>query len=866
MKRILILAASCLAFTGVYAQTPPQTSPQTPPKTSTAGTYLDTSLPIHDRVLDLISKLTLDEEMSLLIATSPGIPRLNIDKYYHGNEALHGIIRPGKHTVFPQAIGLASMWDPALLHDIASAAGDEARAQWNSLDFGKKQTRQFSDLLTFWSPTVNMARDPRWGRNPETYGEDPFLSGVLGENFVKGLQGDDPRYIKCVSTPKHFAGNNEENIRFSCLADFSEKQLREYYFPAFERCVKKGHARAIMAAYNAINDVPCHANPWLLKTVLRDDWGFDGYVVTDCGGLTNLVTAHKYVKNYFTAAALGIKSGIDLECGDDVYMEPLREAYDRKMVSKAEIDTAAYHVLRARMELGMFDPVEMNPYSKLPESLIGCEKHTQLALQAAREALVLMKNDNKMLPLNLKKTKRIGVLGINTENCQFGDYSGVPVITPVSILEGIRTRVGNDAEVILAPWVSIPSDYAALSADNFEGGITETYYVEKEGTDEWEAKGSRSVESIFYEPANQAPNASAPSSYPYNVVWTGKLKAPETGDYVFKSMGNDDIYIYIDGEKKLYEPYGVWQDSCTVHLEKGRVYDFRAEFLCVSNSGHCHIYWHSPNTRKQTGIERFGKAAEVLRDCDVAVIVLGTNLSIEREGLDRETIELPKDQQEFIREAYKINPNIVLVLSAGSSLAINWESEHIPAILNAWYDGQATGTAVAEALFGDYNPGGRLPLTYYRSMEDLPDMHDYDITKGRTYQYFRGEPLYPFGYGLSYTEFKYSDCEVTADSDSIHVSFNLKNTGRRKGDEVAQLYVTYLDGASDSSYPIKQLKGFARVSLQKGEKRRVTISVPREEIRFWDEKEGRFVTPSGQYRLQVGPSSASVAYSSVIVL
>lgn len=281
--------------------------------------YLDMRLPIHERITDLLSRLTTDEKMSLLTATSPGIPRMGIDKYYHGNECLHGVVRPGNHTVFPQAIGLAAMWNPQLQYTIATAISDEARAHWNSLDYGRKQTRQFSDLLTFWSPTVNMARDPRWGRTPETYGEDPFLTGVLGEQFVKGLQGNDPRYLKVVSTPKHFVANNEDNNRFSCNAIIPESQLREYYFPAFERCVREGHSAAIMAAYNAINDVPCHANPWLLKDVLRKEWGFDGYVVTDCGGLEMMVKAHKFVKQQFTAAMIGIKSGIDLECGEHIH-------------------------------------------------------------------------------------------------------------------------------------------------------------------------------------------------------------------------------------------------------------------------------------------------------------------------------------------------------------------------------------------------------------------------------------------------------------------------------------------------------------------------------------------------------------------
>ena len=354
--------------------------------------YLDINAPRHERILDLLSKLTIEEKISLLRATSPGIPRLQIDKYYHGNEALHGVVRPGKFTVFPQAIGLAAMWNPQLLHEISTAISDEARARWNELERGKKQLGQFSDLLTFWSPTVNMARDPRWGRTPETYGEDPFLSGKLGVSFVKGLQGDDPNYLKIVSTPKHFAANNEEHNRFECNPIISEKDLREYYLPAFEKCIVEGKAASIMTAYNAVNNVPCTLNNWLLKKVLRQDWGFNGYVVSDCGGPVFLVTHHKYVKTLEAAAALSIKAGLDLECGDEVYMEPLLNAYKQYMVSEAEIDSAAYHVLRARMKLGLFDDPNLNPYNKISPSVVGCEKHSQLALEAARQSIVLLKN------------------------------------------------------------------------------------------------------------------------------------------------------------------------------------------------------------------------------------------------------------------------------------------------------------------------------------------------------------------------------------------------------------------------------------------------------------------------------------------
>lgn len=438
--------------------------------------YKNENAPVHERVADLLSRLTVEEKISLLRATSPGIPRLGIDKYYHGNEALHGVVRPGRFTVFPQAIGLAATWNPVLQQKVATVISDEARARWNELDQGRNQKEQFSDVLTFWSPTVNMARDPRWGRTPETYGEDPFLSGVMGTAFVKGLQGEDPRYLKIVSTPKHFVANNEEHNRFICNPQISEKQLREYYFPAFEMCVKKGKAASIMTAYNALNDVPCTLNAWLLQKVLRQDWGFRGYVVSDCGGPSLLVNAHKYVKTKETAATLSIKAGLDLECGDDVYDEYLLNAYKQYMVSDADIDSAACHVLAARMKLGMFDSKERNPYARISPSVIGSKDHQQVALDAARECIVLLKNQKNMLPLNVDKLKSIAVVGINAGTCEFGDYSGAPVIEPVSVLQGIKNRVGEKVKVVYAPWKSAADGLELIQGENFPEGLTAEYF------------------------------------------------------------------------------------------------------------------------------------------------------------------------------------------------------------------------------------------------------------------------------------------------------------------------------------------------------------------------------------------------------
>ncbi len=699
MRRIQLVVISFAMALSVNAQTLP---------------YLDESRSIEERVEDLLSRLTVDEKIDLMRATSPANERLGFPKYYHGNEALHGVVRPGKFTVFPQAIGLASTWNPTLLNTISTAISDEARARWNELERGKKQTNQFSDLLTFWSPTVNMARDPRWGRTPETYGEDPFLTGEMGAAFVKGLQGDHPRYLKVVSTPKHFTANNEEHNRFECDAKISERWLREYYLPAFEACIRRGHAESIMSAYNAINGIPCTANPWLLNKVLRDEWGFKGYVVSDCGAVGNVWEDHHFTKRTETAAALCLKAGLDLECGDNFYIEPLHEAYKMGMVDDSDIDRAARRILTARMKLGFFDTSGNNPYDKISPSVIGSEKHRQLALEAAREAIVLLKNANRTLPLNKSKLKSIAVVGLNAATCEFGDYSGQPMTEPMSILQGIKDYVGDKVNVRYAPWES--------AGDSIGGNIT-------------------------------------------------------------------------------------------------------------------------------------AEAKEAARNSDVVIAVMGINRSIEREGKDRSDINLPADQKEFIKEMYKINKNVVLVIVAGSSLDLRWENENIPAIVNAWYPGQEGGTAVAEVLFGKYNPAGRLPLTYYNSVEDLPAFDDYDLSN-RTYKYFKGGVLYPFGYGLSYSQFKYSNLSIDEKENTIDVEFDVKNIGRYDGDEVAQVYVQLSE--YEGVVPEKELRGFKRVHLKKGEKQRVTVSLRREDLRYWSESKSKFIYPAGVPKIMVGASSADI--------
>lgn len=823
--------------------------------------YRNMNAPQHERIMDLLSKLTVEEKISLLVNDAPAIPRMGIEKYNHGNEALHGVVRPGEFTVFPQAIGLAAMWNPELLHKISSAISDEARGRWKELEYGKKQIAGASDLLTFWSPTVNMARDPRWGRTPETYGEDPYLTGVLGCAFVTGLQGDHPRYLKTVSTPKHFAANNEEHNRSSCNAKITERDLREYYLPSFERCIVDGKAQSIMMAYNAVNDVPCTVNTYLIKEVLRGDWGFQGYIVSDCSAPEWMITKHHYIKTPEAAATLSVKAGLDLECGNTVYGRGLLSAYKQHMVSDADIDSAAYRILRGRMLLGLFDDPSQNPYNQIEPAVIGCKEHQELALEAARQSMVLLKNEKNFLPLNLKKIKKIGVVGVSAGHNEYGDYSGTPKNEPATILDGIKAYADKaGVKVAYAPWVAANEDFDPVTKSYFPNGLKVEYYRNTNLSGE---PSTRMEEELLYDPAHK-PDRFQPDA-PMSIRWTGVLKPIVSGSYTLGMNTDDGCRLFLDGKKIIdsWTEHPLQMSHATVRLEAGKEYLLQAEYF--DNGGNCFagLYWKMPIADSQNVLARYGDAEKVAKESDVVVAVLGINKSIEREGQDRFTLELPTEQQEFIRELYKVNPKTVVVLVAGSSLAINWMDENVPAILNAWYPGEQGGNAVAEVLFGDYNPAGRLPLTYYNSLDELPAFNDYSV-KGRTYQYFEGEPLYEFGYGLSYTKFRYQDRGVSVDDDAVKVKFDVTNIGKYDGDEVAQVYVKYPE--TGTYMPLKQLRGFSKVHVKKGKTATVEIAVPKKDLRYWDEKKGAFVTPEGEYTFMVGASSKDIRYRKTVNL
>lgn len=827
--------------------------------------FQDPSLPIADRVNDLVSRLTLEEKISQMVSYSAPLERLGISGYRWSGEALHGVVGGEEHktTVFPQSIGLASTWNPGLVRKEAIAISDEARALANKLE-----NRAF---LNFWSPMINMARDPRWGRTQEGYGEDPFLVSSISLEFFRGLQGDDEKYFKVLAGPKHFIANNVDWLRHFGSSNIDEKVLRDYYFPAFKKCVTEGNCQTIMSAYNALNGVPCICNDMLLQDILRDEWGFDGHVVSDCGGVYNIHANHKYVETPEEAVALAVKAGTDLNCGSS-YRGYLKSATEKGLIDEETIDIAVGRLFKARFELGMFDPPEMVPYSKISSDVIDSDEHRELARQVARESIVLLKNDRKkgkekgFLPLP-KDIGSLAVIGPNADVCQFGNYTGVPsyCATP---LEAIKKIVNGTTQVKYAQGTplhdnnlpSIPSEcLLPPSAREGEHGLKGEYFNNMN----FEGKPvlTRIDSSLDMPWWNEElfPDSVVNTDH-FSVRWTGKIVPDKSQRYMISarntvmSSGDDlGIRIYLDGEIILdqWTNLRIWETAITKELTAGKAYDFRVEYIEDIDWAAVAIGW------KAIGKDLIGEAVKIARSSDAVIVVAGTNVDWEGEHCDRRSMELPREQQELIKKVFAANPNTCLTLVNGSPLAINWEKDNIPAIIEAWFPGEEGGNAIAEVLFGDYNPGGKLPVTFYTGNEQLPDFEDYDVTKGRTYMYLKEKPLYPFGFGLSYTRFEVSNENIEkktlSGNDIIRVSFDVENTGGMKGSEVVQLYV---HEQKESKYtPIRALKAFERIELDAKEKRRVNLSVPLAELATYSLEKKAYVTSTGTYDLMVGNSS-----------
>ncbi len=815
--------------------------------------------------------MTVQEEISQMQYEAAAIPRMGIPAYNWWNECLHGVARNGIATVFPQAIGMAATFDPDLIRQEADVISTEARAKHNeALKEGK---RGIYTGLTFWSPNINIFRDPRWGRGQETYGEDPFLTSRIGVAFVQGLQGNDPNYFKVISTPKHFAVHSgPEPLRHTFDARTSRKDLFETYLQAFEATITEGGAWSVMGAYNRYMGEPCCASDLLLGKTLRGRWGFAGYVVSDCGAISDIFTGHKVVQTEAEASAMAVKAGCDLTCGNEY--ESLVEALTRGLIAKPDIDRSVRRLMTARFRLGMFDPPEKDPYSAIPITMNDTKDNDSLSLRVARESIVLLKNDNHALPLR-RDAGTIAVIGPNADDVDvlLGNYNGTPS-HPVTIVQGIRNSVPKGTSVIYArgcelaqgmpdrlfpiPMRNLLTVQNGLSAQ----GLTGLYYDNMEFDGSPEMRRVDSTVNFLWGVAAPGPEMPADE---FSVRWVGTLIADTTGEYLLGVTVDDGFRLYIDGQLFLED----WRDGSArsfakeIALAAGEPHKIRLEYYEHDGDAIARLEW------KRKGIDQATEAIAAAKKADQVVLVLGLSPSLEGEemnvqfpgflGGDRTDIALPSTQEDLMERIVALGKPTVLVLLNGSALAVNWANDHVPAILEAWYPGQEGGNAVASVLFGDYNPGGRLPVTFYRSTGDLPAFTDYAM-KGRTYRYFSGSPLYPFGFGLSYSTFEYEKAEcsqVNARSgDTVTVKVTVKNAGARDGDEVVQLYEKLPIAGPDD--PIHSLKAFRRIHLQSGEERVVSLAVPVRSFRIFDEQKNDYVVQPGVYQLQIGGSSSDI--------
>ncbi len=823
--------------------------------------FRNPNLEISERVEDLLSRLSFEEKVSQLVYNSPAIERLDIPAYNWWNEALHGVARNGIATVFPQAIGMAATWDRELMYRISTIISDEARAKYNQAI--SRDKHGIYQGLSLWSPNINIFRDPRWGRGMETYGEDPYLTGEMAVQFIKGLQGDDPKYLKTIATPKHLAVHSgPEPDRHTFNAIVNEYDLRETYLPHFKKSIIEGKAYSVMCGYNRLRgDACCGSNP-LLKEILRYEWGFDGLVVSDCWAVPDIYNFHKIVDTPEEAAAMAVKAGTDLECGNSY--PSLIKAEKDGLITEDEIDVAVRRVLEARFKLGMFDPADMVPYSNLTE--IDTDENKATALESVHKSIVLLKNENSFLPLD-KDVKKIAVLGPNADNVEvlLGNYNGFPS-NPVTVYQGIKKKL-PEAEVVyergcelaegIPSFTVIPDKYFYTDNTLTKNGLKAEYF----DNHEWngEAVHERIDNNIDCAWWDQAPY---PEFDPdnYGVVWSGVLVPTVSGKYALGGYGFNGFRIYLedsllvkfDGE---FEPVKIYE---YVELEAGKSYPIKVEFYKNLRYSLMQLIWDMPDETLES------RALSAAEDADVVVLAMGLSPRLEGEemridvegfkGGDRLSLNLPATQSEFIKKIYSVNKNVVLVLINGSAVAVNWEDEHLPSIVEAWYPGQAAGTAIADILFGDCNPSGRLPVTFYKSVDQLPDFSDYNMSN-RTYRYFKGEPLYPFGYGLSYSTFVYTNPqldkkEIKADESAVF-SVDVTNKSELPGEEVVQLYIN----ADKDAKSVRTLKGFSRIFLNAGETQTVKFRIADEELSRWTEEQG-FSVKSDSYTIMVGSSSA----------
>ena len=825
--------------------------------TATAQTeaYKDASLSFHERAKDLVSRMTLDEKINQVGHRTLDITRLGVKGYNYWNEALHGVARSGVATSFPSSRAMSSTWNLDLIFKCAEATSNEAR--WYNKNKGKG--------LIYWCPTINMSRDPRWGRDEENYGEDPYLTGRIAVEYIKGMQGNDEKYFKTIATAKHFAANNFEGGRHNTSSNMDMRNLREYYLPAFEMAVKEGNVRSIMSAYNRLNEIPCCANKELLIDILRTEWGFNGFVVSDCDALDDIWMSNKhgYVATGEEASALSMKNGEDLNCGE-TFQEYCKSAINKGLMTEADIDSALVRVFEARFSVGELD--SNNPFANAGDGKLECDEHRALALQASREAIVLLKNQDNTLPLDASKINKIAVIGPYGNAIQLGGYSGTPTYQK-TILSAVADAVGYDI-----------SSSSTIEAEKFDS---------KKAKGDVDNAGIGNIQNgdIFIYNNVDFGNGKSKLDYSYagrygnrqltiridnatsgQIVYQETLPATANNWTTFKTKSIDlsEEAKAITGKHTVYLIFNKLASA-----DDGNKYIINIDWFKFYNEGDSSptalgnkvMYAQGCDVGGTKNQTLFDEAVAMAKEADYVILALGTDLNTSDESHDRKSLNLPGAQQQLLETVYAANKKTIAVLVTCSSLTINWAQENIPAIMSAWYDGQEQGQAISDVIFGNYNPGGKLTTTWYNSVSDLPsDLTNYDIRGAKyTYMYHDKTPLYPFGFGMSYTTYNYSNLKVSKQSlaagEEITVSADITNTGKHAGAEIVQLYVHV---NSSIERPIKQLVGFARVELEAGETKTVNIPVKHEQLSYYNETTHTFDVEQGAVDILVGASSADI--------
>ena len=823
--------------------------------------FRNPALPVDERVHDLVSRMTLQEKVTQFFNHAEAIPRLGVPAYDWWNECLHGVARAGKATVFPQAIGLAATFDEDLMFRVATVISDEARAKHHN--FVRNNVRSIYTGLTFWSPNINIFRDPRWGRGQETYGEDPYLTGRMAVNFIKGLQGNDPKYLKTIATAKHYAVHSgPEYTRHVDNIFVNDRDLYETYLPAFKAAVKEANVQSVMCAYNRFRDKPCCGSDILLSNILRDQFGFTGYVVSDCGAISDFFNrnAHHVVETPSQAWGWSVSTGTDINCemSRTFLVNNLDSAIQTGIINEKDLNTSLERLFRARFMLGMFDPDEMVPYAKIPFSVVGSMEHLDLTLDAAEKSLVLLKNTG-ILPL--KYVRKIALIGPNADNFDIliGNYNGVP-INPITPLQAMRDKLGKD-NVFYAPGCPIVPDvytnleivgddvlFHMVDGKRLKGLKAEYFDNSMLDGDPKIIRVDNNIDFYWYKsPLNDKMEDQ------FSVRWTGILVPKKSGNYVFGGT----VRIKVNGNLLTKTP---------VALEKGKSYKLEAVINIAP-------FWWSNAVEPSatlTWTEISGdyrkEALTAARKADVVIFCGGITANLEGEEMpleidgfshgDRTHLNLPKIQEDLLKDLHKTGRPMVYVNFSGSAMAMNWESENLPAIIQAFYPGEATGTALVNVLFGNVNPSGRLPVTFYKSVGDLPDFKDYTM-EGRTYRYFKGEPLWGFGYGLSYTTFSYKNLQVPSSvpaGNELKVFVEVTNSGKMDGEEVVQVYVS--DKEASAPVPLRSLAGFKRVFLRTGETKKVEITLKPERFSIIDNAYNMVIEP-GKFIISVGGKQPS---------